>query len=219
MNAFSQDSDLVKFEPGVFGAWYRPSQVLCGGTNGIIAGTQFTAAGVNFVAAQVQPGGAIWLQSADGAITGAFEIVAVVDSGHLTVSVIRANDQQAVIPVGSASGLTWRIVTYAPQAYEVLWQISQRLGLSPGYAGADYAVEDIVNAAALRQASVFGVLAMVFGSLYQGMDGQEALKDKHEIYRLRFAEAMARLRLRLDTDGDGDAERTARTDVMGLVRK
>ena len=35
MFLFSQDVDLAKFEPNVFGSWYLSSQVLCGGTNGI----------------------------------------------------------------------------------------------------------------------------------------------------------------------------------------
>ena len=67
MNAFSSDVDLVKFEPEVFGSWFLSSQMLCGGDNGIVAGTQFTAAGVDFIASQVQAGGVIWLESADGA--------------------------------------------------------------------------------------------------------------------------------------------------------
>lgn len=219
MNAFSKDVDLTKFEPEVFGAWFLSSQVLCGGDNGIVAGTQFTAAGVDFIASQVQAGGVVRLESTDGAIKGAFEIISVDDSGHLTVSVIRVSDEQVAIPIGSASGLTWRIVTYAPQGYEVLWQLSQRLGLSPGCSAADYSVADIVNAESLRQVSVFGILTLIFQSLYQGLDGQNVLDKKAECYRLRFSEAMARLRIKIDTDGDGDEERTVRPDMICLVRK
>lgn len=219
MLSFSKDAELLKFEPAVFGSWFLTSQVLCGGTNGIVAGTQFTASGVDFVASGVQAGGVIWLQSADGAIAGAFEIVSVVDAGHLTVSVVRSSSEQAAIAVGAASGLTWRIVSYAPQGYEMLWQISQRLGLAPGAAGAAQSVDAIVNPDALRQASVFGVLGMIFSALYEGLDGQAVLNEKAEQYQWRFDEAMQRVRVQVDTDGDNDAEQTIRPGVVCLVRK
>jgi hypothetical protein len=56
MLSFSSDVDLAKYEPGVFGLWFLSSQVLCGGANGIVAGTQFTASGVDFTSAQVAAG-------------------------------------------------------------------------------------------------------------------------------------------------------------------
>ncbi len=219
MNAFSSDVDLMKFEPNVFGSWFLSSQVLCGGDNGIVAGTQFTAAGVDFISSGAAAGGVIWLESTDGAIKGAFEIVSVLDAGHLTVSVVRPSDEQAATPIGSASGLTWRIISYAAQGYEVLWQISQRLALSPGCSAAEYSVDDIVNADSLRQASVFGILMLIFQAQYEGLDGQDVLDIKGQYYRLRFAEAVARVQVKIDTDNDGDAEQTIRPGVICLVRK
>lgn len=219
MNTFSSDVDVMKFEPALFGSWFLSSQVLCGGSNGIAAGTQFTASGVDFTASGVQVGSVIWLQSDDEAIKGAFEVVEVVDAGHLTVSVVRSSGDQAAIPVGSASGLTWRIVSYAPQGYEMLWQISQRLGLSPGAPGAAFTVDDIVNPDALRQASVFGVLAMIFNALYEGLDGQTVLEEKAEQYQWRFDKALERVQVQIDTDGDNDADQTIRPGIVCLVRK
>lgn len=219
MDTFSTDTDLMKFEPNVFGSWFLSSQVLCGGENGIVAGTQFIASGVDFVASGIQPGNIIWLQSADESLKGAFEIVETLDATHLTVSVVRINEQQSPTPVGAVSGLTWRIVTYAPQAYEVLWQISQRLGLSPGAAGADFDVDDILNPDTLRQASVFGTLVLIFEALYEGADGQDIFDVKNQHYRMRYAEAVARVRVKLDTDDDTNADRSLRPDVICLVRK
>ena len=39
MLSFSTDVDLAKYEPSVFGSWFLSSQVLCSGSNGIVAGT------------------------------------------------------------------------------------------------------------------------------------------------------------------------------------
>ena len=219
MLSFSSDVDLAKYEPGVFGSWYVSSQVLSSGSNGIVAGTQFTASGVDFTAAQVGAGGVIYLESADGAIQGAFEIVEVIDSTHLTVSVLRPSTSSGqAIPIGSASGLTWRVVTYAPQAYEVLWQLSQKLGLSPGCVS-EQSVDDIVNVEPLRQASVFGILAAVFEALYAGIDGQTVLVEKKEHYQWRYEKAIERLAVQIDTDGDGDADKNVMPSVVQLVRK
>ncbi len=219
MLSFSKDVDLAKFEPGVFGLWYLSSQVLCGGTNGIVAGTQFTASGVDFTSAQVAAGNVIYLESADGAIQGAFEIVDVIDSTHLTVSVLRPSTSSGqAIPIGSASGLTWRIVSYGPQAYEVLWQLSQKLGLSPGCAS-EQSVDDIVSIEPLRQASVFGILVAVFEALYAGVDGQDVLVEKKEHYQWRYDRAVERLAVQVDTDGDGDVDKEIMPSVVQLTRK
>ena len=219
MLSFSSDVDLARFEPNVFGSWFLSSQVLCSGSNGIVAGTQFTASGVDFDAAQVAAGNVIYLESTDGAIKGAFEVVDVTDSTHLTVSVLRASAEQNAIPIGSASGLTWRIVTYAPQAYEVLFELSQKLGLSPGCPDAEHDVTDITNPAALRQASVFGILAAVFEALYTGADGQTVLVEKKEQYQWQFGKAVERLNVSIDTDADGDADKSVMPSVVQLVRK
>ncbi|MHC4554108.1 MAG: hypothetical protein ACYSUS_02240 [Planctomycetota bacterium] len=218
MLSFSKDVDIAKYEPNVFGTWYLSSQVLSGGTNGIVAGTQFTASGVDFTSAKVAAGNVIWLESVDGSIKGVFEIVDVIDSTHLTVSVLRVNDEQSAIPIDSASGLTWRIVHYGPQAYEVLWQLSQKLGLSPGCVS-EQSVDDIVNIEPLRQASVFGILAAVFEALYAGADGQAVLVEKKEHYQWRYDRAFERVTVNVDTDGDGDADKNVTPSVVQLARE
>jgi len=219
MLSFSTDADLAKFEPNMFGSWYVTSQVLCSGSNGIVAGTQFTASGVDFSAAQVDAGHMVYLESTDGVIKGAFEVVECIDSTHLTVSVLRASTDQAAIPIGSASGLTWRIVTYAPQAYEMLFKISQKLDLSPGCPDAEHSVVDITNPSALRQASIFGILAAVFEALYTGDDGQTVLIEKKEQYQWQFGKAIERISMNIDTDDDGDADNSIVPSIGKMVRE
>ena len=131
---------------------------------------------------------------------------------------VRGQLSATAIPIGSASGLTWRVVTYGVQAYEVLWQLSQKLGLSPGCAS-EQSVEDIVAVEPLRQASVFGVLAAVFEALYAGLDGQTVLVEKKEHYQWRYEKAIERLAVHVDTDGDGEAEVSVRPSVVTVVRE
>ena len=74
MVSFSNDADILKYEPVLFGELHLPWQVLAAGTGGALSGTTFTASGADFVNAQVLTGGVINLRSADGLLDGAYEI-------------------------------------------------------------------------------------------------------------------------------------------------
>lgn len=214
----SRDMDLARFEPGVFGELYFKSQVVCEGTNGLVAGTQFAAAGADFSASAVEAGHVIWLQSVDESLAGAYEIAEVIDSGHLTITVLRSGDEQSLVPVGAESGLVWRIVRYAAQAYETLWEISRRLGLRPGCAGAANSIEDVTDSESLRQASVFGTLATIFETLKTGAQEPEMLEVKAAFYRAKFERAMAGVKVTIDVNADGTGGKGIEGGTVRLVR-
>jgi hypothetical protein len=160
------DSDVIKVDGEVYASAVFGAQKRCGGTNGIVAGTQFTASGVDFNASQVAAGYVIWLESVDGSIKGTFEIVSVIDATHLTVSQIRSDPADAAIPIGSASGLTWRITTLAPQIAAVETELSARLGLKPGKADAAYGIDEVQPAEVLKQVATALLLVGVYTVLY-----------------------------------------------------
>ena len=105
MVSFSNDADILRYEPVLFGELYLPGQVLTAGTGGQLEGTTFTASGADFVSAQVSAGGVVELQTADGALDGAYEIVAVDSATQLSVSVVRSDSDGAAI-APPAPGLT-----------------------------------------------------------------------------------------------------------------
>lgn len=156
------DIDIAKVEAEVFSLAVYEGQKRCGGTNGIVAGTQFTASGVDFSAAQVTAGCVIYLESVDGSIKGVFEIVSVIDSTHLTVSQIRSDAADAAIPIGSASGLTWKIKTLGPQIARAEVQLSLRLELLPGKPDAAYALDEALNAEAIQAMLTAALLVDVY---------------------------------------------------------
>ena len=160
------DVDIAKMDAEVYSSSVFGAQVRCGGTNGIVAGTQFTASGVDFNASQVTAGCVIALSSADGTIDGVFEIVSVIDSSHLTVSQIRNDAGDAAIAIGSASGLTWSIKTLGPQIVAAETQLSARLGLKPGKPDAAYALDEIQNTDAIKQIATAVLLVGVYTVLY-----------------------------------------------------
>ena len=68
MVSFSNDADILKYEPILFGELHPPQQVLATGTGGVLNGTIFTANGADFISAQVTAGGVIYLCSMDDAL-------------------------------------------------------------------------------------------------------------------------------------------------------
>ena len=185
------DRDILAVEPSLFSDACFSSQVLCGGTNGIVAGTQFTASGVDFNASGVAAGGVIYLASADGSIDGSFEIVSLIDSSHLTVSILRSDLAGSAIAVGSASGLTWSIKTYAPQISIAEMQLSHRLRCLPGWEAATITLAELDNAEAVKLAGLQTLLGNLFGTLYgtfpaytaETADVWQSHKDKCIRYR------------------------------------
>jgi hypothetical protein len=124
MNSFSNDVDILRYEPSLFGDLHFASQVLTSGTGGEIVGTVFSAAGADFNAAKVTAGMVVYLQSADGTVDGAYEIVSVDSATQLTVSVLRADGQTEAVALQDASDVGYRICTYQPQGSEVFLQLT-----------------------------------------------------------------------------------------------
>jgi hypothetical protein len=161
----------------------------------------------------------MWLESVSGSIAGAFEIAEVVDGGHLMVTVVRPSTGSGLVPVGAESGLVWRIVKYAAQGYETLWEISRRLGLGPGCAEAAHSIEDVTDAESLRQASVFGTLATIFETLVTQTQESEMLEVKAAYYRAKFERAMAGVKVTVDANGDGVADKIVEGGTVMLRRE
>ena len=48
MVQFSNDVDILKYEPVLFGGLHLPWQVLSSGSDGVLSGTSLTASGADF---------------------------------------------------------------------------------------------------------------------------------------------------------------------------
>jgi len=202
MVSFSNDADILKYEPVLFGELHLPWQVLAEGREGTLSGTTFTAAGADFIAAQVQAGGVIYLESQDKSLDGAYEIVSVDSQTQLSVSVIRTDSQSEAIAPPAADDVSYRISTFAPQAYEAGFQLSEYFGFRPGNPASDYDAEDILDTSVLRQASVFVVISSVY-TMLAGKAKDDNFWSKSLYYRKLYNQARARARFNLDCGSDG----------------
>lgn len=206
MITFSKDKDILRYEPVLFGDLHFAWQVLCAGEDGELDGSSFTAAGQDLISVGVEVGGVIYLRSSDGGIDGAYEIVSVDSMTELTVSVLRSDEDGGAVNVGSGSGLSYRVSTFAPQANEVLVELCKYFGLSVKASLDEYTVDDIADADVLKQASVYAVMAGIYATLAGGGDDGHGFWAKSLYYQKLFEKARERCRFSIDVGGDGSVE-------------
>ena len=217
MVKFSNDADILKYEPALFGELHLPWQVLAAGGGGTLSGTTFTASGADFVSALIMTGHVIYLQAAGGLLDGAYEIVSVDSATELTVSVIRTDSDDEPIAPPAAADISYRIGTFGPQAGEAAFQLTEYFGIKPGNPASDMDIEDILDAGVLKTASVFAVLSSVYAMLANKAD-DENLWKKSSYYQKLFEKARQRCRLSIDIDGDGVVDVTKAGASKRMVR-
>jgi hypothetical protein len=216
MAAFSEDRDILKYEPEIFKQYYFQSQVLVEGTGGTLNGTSFTASGVDFIICGVSDGGVIYLE-ATGLIGCPYEIISVDSATELTVSILRAKTEDNPIALPSATGVSYRVSTFAPIAEDVGIDLIENLGICPSETEGEIGVNDILNQEVLRRASVFSVISRIYASLVSGVDDEHFWK-KSGYYQKLFEKARERCRLDIDTNGDGNRDIALGRGTTRLVR-
>lgn len=217
MVKFSNDADILKYEPILFGELHLPGQVLAAGTGGAIGGTSFTASGADFVGAQVSAGGVIYLNSADGLLDGAYEIVSVDSATQLTISVIRSSSSGDAIAPPAATDVSYRVSTFGPQAAGVDFQLTEHFGIRPGNPASVYDAEDVLDTDVLRRASAFAVVSIVYATLASKAEDENFWK-KSLHYQKLFEKARERCRVSIDVGSDGVADVTRLGASVRLLR-
>jgi hypothetical protein len=217
MVTFSNDADILKYEPVLFGELHLPWQVLATGTGASLSDTTLTESGADFIAAQVQAGGVVYLQSADGSLDGAYEIISVDSSTQISISVVRADSTDTAVPPPKATDISYRISTFGPQAAEVGFQLTEYFGIRPGNPASDIDADDILDTTVLRLASVFAVISSVYAML-AGKTKEQNYWNKSLYYQKLSAKARGRCRLSIDVGVDGLADVTKIGAAGRLVR-
>ncbi len=217
MVTFSNDADILKYEPILFGELHLPGQVLAAGSDGELSGNTFTASNADFVNASVAAGGVVYLQSADGLLDGAYEIVSVDSATQLTVSVIRSDPSDTPTAPPEATNVSYRVSTFGPQASEAGFQLTEYFGIGPGNPASDLDADNIVQRDVLRPASVFAVISTVYTMLASKAEDENFWK-KSLYYQRLFEKARERCRLSIDGGSDAAADVTMTGGSIRLSR-
>jgi hypothetical protein len=214
---FSNDVDVLKYEPVLFGELHLPSQVLASGTGATLSGTTLTAAQANFIAAGVEAAGVVYLRSADGSLDGAYEIVSVDSATQLTVSVLRADGTHPAVAPPAGGEVSYRISTLGPQAVEAAFQLTEHFGIRPGDPTSGISADSLVETEGLRRASVLLVISNVYAT-WAGRGQGECFSHKSLLYKQLFEKARQRCRMSVDLGSDGVADVHRVGGVVQLVR-
>jgi hypothetical protein len=217
MAKFSNDVDILRYEPVLFGELHLHEQVLTSGTGATLSGTTLTAYGADFVTAGIEAGGVIYLRSADGTLDGAYEVVSVDSATELTVSVVRADAGDPAVAPPAGSDISYRVSTYGPQASDAAFELTECFGIQPGDPTSEIAVENILDMEGLRRVSVLAVISTVYAMWANRPDG-ECFWRKGLFYRQLFEKAKQRCHVTIDLGTDGVADVTRVGGAIRLVR-
>ena len=207
---FAQDRDMLAIEPHAFTDALWAGRRLASGTAGV-SGTTLTttAATATFVEARAEPGQVVVFNSAP------LEVVEVTSGTVLEVSKLRESVEDDPLPPGDASGISFTLVSFAPQLAIVHRQFLGMLGLDrPDGPGA----EVVVDTASLAHAEALGALHLVYAAASALSGPNSALGARAAMYADMFSRARQTLAVGLDLDGDGVVDATRRPALMQLVR-
>lgn len=213
--SFANDALLLTLEPALFRdvAWVGQRLVLgqgsCSGT-----ALTMTSQDVLFDAAGVNAGNVVL-------VTGtAYEVVARVSGTVLTISRLRASNDDALIPVSGATGVEISVPTFAPQIAMVHRQVLRMIGIEPDMPEADgvIGVSAIINPESLAHVEALGALHLVYAGASSALGPESPLARKAEFHRQRFADQRQRAVAMIDTDGDGQPDAVRRLNILALVR-
>ncbi|MFA6133384.1 MAG: hypothetical protein WC869_05130 [Phycisphaerae bacterium] len=216
MTEFCQDIDLLAIEPRIFLTATPPGITLAQGTGGTLAGTSLLAETAGFVEAGVEAGMVLVVHSGNSAEGQAYEIVTVNGPTQLTVSALRAERGQPLIPPSMASGASFCVRTFKPQIHLVCEALAEKLRRMMEASPVTSA--NFEDSAQLRQAAAIGTLGTLFFALAESAAPSDPNWAKAECYRSQFAQLQSRLRLAIDLDGDGVAEETRTLGHITLRR-
>jgi hypothetical protein len=218
MTPFCNDLDLLHWEPNIFHDGAFASQTLLAGSASL-SGTTLTIASGSFIAAHIEPNQVVVLS---GALAGSFPIVSVDSATQLTISVLYdglfpSSGSAVASPVGTATGVTFAIRTFWPQAEVISEILQQCAGIIPG--DPRTAEATILNPQALRRPCLLGVLQMIYGSLSGVPSAPHEYDVRSDLYQSLYQRALRSTIVDLDLNGDGCADCRRALNMTELVRR
>lgn len=213
---FSQDRDLMVYEPGLLRdvAWVGQRRL---SATGSVSGTTLTLASGSFTDAQVQAGQVVLF---DGV---ALEIVSVESATTATVSLLRADAGGGAVAPIAASNRSVMIYDFSPQRAIVHRQVLAMLGIdsagdgSDGINGIDESM--VTNPGALTRLECLGTLHLVYSGASAPGRGSDRFEQRVGLYLERYRRERESVVAMIDMDGDGIAEATRRANGFVLSRR
>ncbi len=207
---FASDRDLLVFEPALLRDVGWAGQRVLSGT-GTVGGSTLSIGTGSLVDAGVDRGSVVLF---DGL---ALEVIERLSATDATVSLMRSSADGAVLVPPGGVGRPVAAYSFGPQIEIVHRQVLAMIGLDAdgeGFGGASA----VTNPDALVRLEALGALHLIYAAAGAPGRGGEAMRERAEMYRVRFGEERERVVVGVDLDGDGAAEVSRRPSVFAMTR-
>jgi len=210
--SFIIDRDLLVIDSAVFVQGVDVGTKLAKGGDGVVSGTTFTSAAIDFEAQGVDEGHVIVVTDEP------LEIIARPGSTSLTVSRPRMETEDPTIPPTSGSSLKFSVTTFERQIAQAhAWALGV-LGLDPHDPVQPLDEAAVVNVDDFARIIALRTICDVFASAAAADTLDASLAQQANVYRDRLRRAMNSTAILLDLNGDGIADTARRMTTMVLTR-
>lgn len=203
MSNFSNDADLLAYEPHVFTDLPFASQRRLRVTDAAVDGTTVTSETGGFTT--VAAGQVVVIEAL------AYAIASITDDNTLELAA-------APVELSTTTGLTLTVPTLAPQAALVHDELLRAIGIDVDDAGADITEQSIVSTQLMRRLEAIGTLAHAYAAAVALVGDNETINTKADRYRQRYQRALNVAQVLIDADGDGLADAWRSPGVGRMVR-
>lgn len=210
--SFASDRDLLVLEPNLFRDIAWAGQKRISATDAATVGTTLTSASSDFVTADINPGHIALLNGIS------LEVISRDSPTQLTVSLIRDDLADPLLPPPALTAAQLDITTFGPQIASIEDQLLRALGIEPTDPNASPAATDITNPAALARLEALGALHLIFAAAAALATDQDRFWIKAQMHRDRFIAQRNRIAIGIDLDGDGLPDATRRLNTIQFVR-
>lgn len=210
---FTQDRDLLAFEPDLFRdiIWLAQRPVRGAAT---VAGdvVTFTTIDTPLDDAHVAAGDVVTVNAVP------LEVIETLGPTTLRASRPRPSGSDPAIPPPAFAGaVVSEVVRFTPQRRIAHGQVLALLGLGSGAPGAPSAAA-VTNADAIKPLEALAALHMIWSAASAPTGPDSHAGQRAEDYRQRFQRERARVVAELDLDGDGSPDVARRPNVHRLTR-
>lgn len=209
---FSNDRDLLLYEPTLFNDVPWVSQQRLRVNDGQVTGTTLTSALANFETSGIGTGSVLLIDE------NPVEVVKRIDATTLTISMIRPRTNDTAIPPGNGASKNIIARTFAPQAALVASSLLRMLGIGLDHPDQPLSADAVVSLTLMARLEALGTLERIFSSAAALTGNNEALLFKAAEYRRRLAESSSRSGVQIDTNGDGLPDEKRYLGLSRLVR-
>ncbi len=207
--AMITDRDLAVIEPLMFVDAVSAATLLETVLDGSVLGNNVTSPTADFAAVNIGAGSVVVVG------TTALEVMDRLSATTLTVSRLRADVNDPILPPDGGNGLKVTVYTFARLIRQVEDDLLRRLGLDPQVIGGP----QLVNFPAVARLAGLRTVAAAYATVASISTLNDSLAARATLYADRAATVLRGLEALVDIDGDGVEDALRRPSLINFNRR